>query len=120
MVYQVPASKASIKQNRFEFDVPVEGKAKPKRFSMPKMQYLPADITSRMTQSGAAIAAAQAEGKEPSEADMVAFSELQRELFERFAPGLYQLVEMEQLGAIQEAWQEASGVSLGESLPSAD
>lgn len=120
MVYQVPASKASIKQNRFEFEVPQAGRAKPKKFSLPKMQYLNADITSRMTIHGAEIAKAQKTGEDPSPDVQAEFAKLQREIFDQYAPGLYELVDMDQLNELQEAWQEASGVSLGESSGSAD
>lgn len=123
MVFKVPASKASIKQNQFEFELEVpgsNGKTKTKRFVLPKMQYISSDIRERMQRTTAPLKAAIDAGQEPTPEQQVEASIIQRELFERYVPGLYELVTDDQIRAIQEAWQEASSVEMGESSPSAD
>ncbi len=123
MVFQVPASKASINQNRFEFelDIPAaNGKSKKRKFSLPKMQFVSSDVRHRMQRVGVKIDSLQKEGETVDPALQVEAAEIQRELIEKYAPGLYELVTDDQLQAIQEAWQEASNIGLGESSPSAD
>lgn len=123
MVFKVPASKASIKQNQFEFELEVpgsNGKKKSKRFTLPKMQYISSDLRERMQRTSIPLKAAIDAGIEPDPADAVEASKIQRELFEKYAPGLYELVTDDQIQALQAAWQEASGITLGESSPSAD
>lgn len=118
MVFKVPASKASIKQNQFEFEIEREGK-KPKRFSMPKMQYISSDLRDRMQRASLPLQKMK-EGDEVDAEVMINLSTIQRELFDRYAPGLYELTSDDQIQEIQKAWQEASGIELGESSPSAD
>ena len=126
MVFQVPASKASIKQNQFEFELPIEeideqGKKKKskRRFSVPKMQYINSDLRERMQRASLPLQNAQ-EGDEIDAAVQIELSAIQRELFEKYAPGIYGLVTDDQILAIQQAWQEASSITTGESSPSAD
>lgn len=116
MVFKVPESKASIKQNQFEFTLP-GGK---KVYSLPKMQYISSDLRERMQSVGSALKADVDAGREPSPEAAAEMGRLQRELFEKYAPELYKKVSDDQLEAIQEAWQEASNITLGESSPSAD
>ncbi|KKI16371.1 MULTISPECIES: hypothetical protein [unclassified Leucobacter] len=116
MVFEVPASKASIKQNQFQFKLPDSKKT----YTLPKMQYISSDIRERMQRTSVTLKAAIDAGVEPDPADALEASKIQRELFERYAPGLYELVTDDQIRAIQEAWQEASSIELGESSPSAD
>lgn len=98
MAFAVPASKASIKQNRFEFTLPGDRTTK---YSMPKLQYLKPSVLSLL------------DGKDKT--DVVVG------LLEEYAPGvLGQLESMEQLTALYEAWAEASGISVGESSASTD
>lgn len=118
MVFQVPASKASIKQNQFEFEVPVSGK-KTRKYTVPKMQYISSDLRERMQRASLPLQGLK-EGDSVEPAVQIELSIVQRELFDRYAPGLYELVTDDQILAIQEAWQEASSVTLGESSPSAD
>ena len=127
MVFQVPASKASVKQNQFEFEIPVEvvdenGKTKKqkKKYSLPKMQYISSDLRERMQRASLPLKRAIDAGEQPSPEEQVESSIIQRELFEKYAPDLYQHVSDDQIQAIQAAWQEASGITLGESSPSAD
>lgn len=115
MVFEVPASKASIQQNQFEFKLP----GSKKTYSLPKMQYISSDLRERMQSVGGALKADVDAGREPDPAAAAEMGRIQRELFEKYAPDLYKQVSDDQLEVIQEAWQEASGITLGESEPSA-
>lgn len=115
MAFEVPASKASIKQNQFTFKLPSGEK-----FTLPKMQFISSDLRERMQRASLPIKAAIDAGDQADPAAQVEAAMIQRELFEKYAPGLYELVSDDQIQAIQQAWQEASGISLGESSPSAD
>lgn len=115
MTFQVPASKASIKQNQFEFELPTGEK-----FTVPKMQYLNADIRQRMSRIGADLKEVIDEGGKPSPIQAAELQQVQRELLENYAPGVYSLVSDDQVQAIFAAWQEASNITPGESSASAD
>jgi hypothetical protein len=96
MVYQVPASKASIKQNRFEFTLPGSKKV----YSVPLMKFIkPAiviDLDGTLTQEAMGV-----------------------RLFKEYLPEVFSLIDdSEQLEALMAAWQEASGVTVGESTAS--
>lgn len=97
MVYQVPASKASLKQNRFEFQIPGSKKI----YSVPLLKFLKPALAFRI-ESATEVEAASA-----------LFDEYLPEALEKFEDG-------EQLGAFMQAWAEASGVTVGESKASAD
>jgi hypothetical protein len=92
MVFQVPASKSSVKQNRFEFSLPGSAKV----YSVPKLEYVKPSLALQFedaTDVGAA-----------------------RLLFGAYLPEAFGLLEdVEQLGALMEAWKDASGVTPGES-----
>ncbi len=97
MVYQVPASKASIKQNRFEFSLPGSKKV----YSVPKLQFVKPSLAlsfGEMTEVQVANA-----------------------LFTEYLPEAFPLLEdSSQLQALMEAWQaESEGVGVGESEASA-
>lgn len=116
MVFQVPAAKASIKQNRFEFQLPGAKKV----WSLPKLQYLSPDLSRRIRT--AAIEAQEfidenGEVRPDAPPEKIApLSEIQTEILEHYCPGLSALLEGEdQVTALIEAWQEASKVSVGES-----
>ena len=97
MVFQVPPSKASIKQNRFEFSLPGSKKV----YSVPKLGFVNPSLILQM------------EGE--SEAAAV------KALFDEYLPEAFPLFEdSAQLEVFMGAWKEASGVSLGESEASAD
>lgn len=113
--FQVPASKASIKQNQWSFTLPTGEK-----FTVPKMQYLNADIRQRMARIGADLKRIIDEGGKPNPQQVAELQTVQRELLEKYAPGIYTLVSDDQIEAIFSAWQEASGISVGESSASAD
>ncbi|AYN58243.1 tail assembly chaperone [Arthrobacter phage Kepler] len=109
MTFEVPASKASIKQNQFEFKVPGERKAR----TLPLMKFLPLGLRSKMATAARPIAAAQDAGREPSPAELEQLGTLQLELLEKYSPGVTDSLDSEQLGALLKAWQEASGVTVG-------
>jgi len=116
MVYEIPASKASIKQNVFEFKVP--GERKPR--SMPKQQYLNGDLRARLAGVVVTIRRHQADGTEPGEENLLAIQDLQREVLEHYNPDLYKLLDTDQITDLLKAWGEASSIDLGESSASAD
>lgn len=125
MPYEVPASKASFKQNRFEFTIwdYDDGERIPGSdvtYSIPKMQYINSDIRQRMLEVSMPLKKIIDEGGKPAPEQAAEVTKIQRELFEKYAPGLYGRIADDQLNAIQEAWQEASGIQLGESSASAD
>lgn len=123
MTFQVPVSKASFEQNQFKFELPVpdgKGKLRNKVFTLPKMQYISSDIRARLQQSSVEIKRCIDANEEPGLDVQLEAASIQRELFEKYAPNLYSYVTDDQIRAIQEAWQEASAVNLGESSPSAD
>lgn len=96
MVYQVPASKASIKQNRFEFQLP----GSKKTYSVPKLQFVKP-----------ALALSFGDLTEVQVANL---------LFNEYLPEVFpQLEDGSQLEALLNAWKEASeGVGVGESSAS--
>lgn len=98
MVYQVPPSKASLKQNRFEFGLPGSKKV----YSVPKLQFVKP-----------ALALTFGDLTEVQVANL---------LFAEYLPEVFpQLEDGSQLEALLNAWKEASeGVGVGESSASAD
>jgi hypothetical protein len=112
MVFQVPESKAN--DNLFEFSIPGSEKV----WALPKLQYLRASQAEELTGVTAKIRRVGAEKAKKDPALVGEISDIQRKIVEQYCPGLYDLVTNDQLGALMEAWQEASTVSLGESSPS--
>lgn len=112
MVYQVPPSKASIKQNRFEFTVPGSRKV----HTLPKVQYLrPSDLA---TLQG--LASEVGEGQTPTSEQAQRIYAAQLAIFDHYVPGFIGLFDdSEQIGALMAAWQAESNISLGESSASA-
>ncbi|QOI67659.1 tail assembly chaperone [Arthrobacter phage Orcanus] len=111
MTFEVPASKASIKQNQFEFKVPGERKAR----TLPLLKFLPVALSGRLSEAARPIAAAQEANREPAREDLAKLGTLQLELLEKYSPGLTEVLDNDQLGAVLVAWQEASGITVGES-----
>ncbi|AYN56831.1 tail assembly chaperone [Arthrobacter phage Andrew] len=109
MTFEVPASKASIKQNQFEFKVPGERKAR----SLPLLKFVPLGLRSRLAEAAKPIQAAQAAGQDPALEDLQVLGSIQLELLNKYSPGLVDLVDDDQLGAILAAWQEASKITVG-------
>lgn len=98
MVFQVPTSKASVKQNRFEFQLP----GSKKTYSVPKLQFVKPSLALQF-----------------GDLTEVQVANL---LFGEYMPEVFPLLEdSSQLEALLEAWKEASeGVGVGESSASAD
>lgn len=98
MVFQVPPSQASVKQNRFEFQLP----GSKKTYSVPKLQFIKPALALQF-----------------SELTEVQVANL---LFAEYIPDVFPLLEdATQLEALLGAWKEASeGVGVGESSASAD
>lgn len=99
MVYQVPKSKASIKQNRFEFSFPGERKVR----SVPLLQYVRPALALKFEELGEA------------ESVKLLFADIypSEDLFAKFE-------DVEQFEAWLEEWQRQSGVTVGESSASPD
>lgn len=111
MVYEVPASKASIKQNRFEFRVPGSRKT----HSVPKVQYIKPSALRRLNE----LAAQVPDGEDPSPQISQAIYTEQMALFEHYVPGFEDMFEDSmQIGELFNAWQAESNISLGESSAS--
>lgn len=101
MTFAVPASKASIAQNRFSFTLP----GSKKKHSLPKLAYTPVGIMSTAFTDPAA----------PKSDELLAlFISLGVDRDAAFT------LDNGQLGSIADAWAEASGISLGESSASTD
>lgn len=99
MTFQVPESKRSIGQNRFHATMP-DGTP----FSLPKAKYL------KMGQ----IETLSGNASDVTITDIIAlFGEDEETL------ALIRDLDHEQLQALMQAWQADSGLSLGESTPSA-
>ena len=119
MVFQVPASKASIKQNVFEFQIP----GKEKVWSLPKAQYLRADLMTEMKAHVAVLQPILEAGGEPTKEQAMALEEVQTRILTEYCPGLLAEITSEQVPEILKAWQAFSrpdGVGLGESSASSD
>jgi hypothetical protein len=119
--FVVPPSKASIEQNRFFFTVPRWTKTgdpvagSERTYSFPKLQYLPPKFQHRVLEAAAAIP----EGQEPNPAQLLVMWDLQIDIAQHYVPGFVDLFQDgEQMGAVFEAWQASSGISLGESSAS--
>ena len=95
MAFQIPASKRSIKQNRFEF------KVGNKTHSIPLLKFLPVRAA-ELFENGKNLAGLIAAADEDATREVI------RDL------------DGEQLEALIEAWQEASGVEVGESSASSE
>jgi hypothetical protein len=94
MVYEVPKSRASIAQNRFAFKFAGSSK----KYDVPLMKYIKPALAMKLERL--------------SDAEVVVA------LFEEYFPGqnLFEKFEdSEQFEAFMLAWQEASGIELGES-----
>lgn len=98
MVFQVPPSKASVKQNRFEFTLPGAKKV----YSVPKLNFLKPSLALSF--------------------DALTEVQVANALFNEYLPEVFPLIEDgAQLEALLNAWKDASeGVGVGESSASAD
>jgi hypothetical protein len=95
-MFEVPASRASVKQNQFEFKIPGDRKT----YSIPKLQFLRPALLRQMDSM-------------KNQVDRV------YALIENYHPGLVdKFDDMEQLTALYTAWSEGSGITVGESSAS--
>lgn len=98
MVYKVPKSKASIKQNRFEFEMPDDPDT---TLSVPLLKYLKPSLVFELN------------GVDQAQALRRMLEEYHPDIFDRFE-------DMEQMTDLYEAWAKESGIDLGESSASSD
>ncbi|MEC5185298.1 hypothetical protein RCH12_002774 [Cryobacterium sp. MP_3.1] len=100
MVFQVPPSKASSKQNRFEFQVVADGPV----YSIPLLKYVKNGLKARLSQLTE---------------ENLKFSDLLM-IFEAdpAARTAVDEIEQEQTDELLKAYHEASGITLPESSPS--
>lgn len=95
MPYQVPPSKKSLKQNRFEFNMPGDKKV----YSVPLLKFLKPDLVLELDELSQGMA--------------------MRRLLEVEMPGLLpKFDELDQLVGLFEQWGKESGIELGESSAS--
>lgn len=107
-MYEVPKSKASIKQNRFEFKMP-DGK----KYSIPKLEFIKPSLGLKFAELEVKTDATGQQTADPQQA-----AEVVRLVFETYFPGggLFELFEdSEQFADWMQKWTEASGVPLGKS-----
>jgi hypothetical protein len=96
-VFKLPASKASLAQNRFRFQLPDEDHVR----SIPKLKFLKPSVAVKI--------------------ETMALQEAVIELFTMYEPDLLDRLDgLDQLEVFTQAWAEASGIALGESKPSSD
>lgn len=116
MTFEVPASKASIKQNQFG---PIKIPGVRKTWTLPLLKFIPVGMRGSLADAAKPIKAAQDAGRKPTNEELGKLGELQLQLLNRYAPGLVDEVDDEQLAAILVAWQKASNITVGESAASA-
>jgi len=96
MVFQVPAAKKSIGQNKFEFQIPGEDKT----YAIPLIKYIKPSVV--------------------AEAQMLPAAAGVKRLLDEVAPGVFDKLEQgSQVDALFDAWSEESDIDLGESSASA-
>lgn len=102
MVFAVPASKRSLKQNRYEFTIPGDKK----KYSIPLAKYLPSGAVERMGELADQV----------SIFDILSFFD-DSEVTEGTAAAVRKL-DNEQIMALMADWQKESGITVGESSAS--
>lgn len=109
--FEVPAAKASLEQNKFKFKIPGEKKM----YSLPYAQYLTNGLKDPLVDAVRKIAPLVEAGKQDqiSPEEALAIQACYRTIFERYAPGAFDLMDKDQAEALIEAWQEASNTSVG-------
>lgn len=100
--FTVPESKRSIRQNQFEFHVPGDRKV----YRIPKAKYLPVGLIEKF----------EGEKKELSVADVLAMFDNGDDA----TLAAIRTLDAEQLQALTKAWQQDSGLTVGESEASTD
>lgn len=108
MVFEVPKSKSSIMQNRFEFKMP-DGK----KYSIPLLEFIKPSLALKFNEVDVKVDADGNRMVDTKDAQMVV-----KVLFDAYFPDIDLFAvfdDSEQFGAWMLAWTDASGVSLGES-----
>lgn len=105
--FQVTASSL----DPFVFRLPGERKDR----ELPHLGSLPIGIKGDLARASAPMMKAIKAGRKPTDAAELAAGEAMLSLFDRVAPGLTNLIDERQLAQLMAAWEEHSGVSLGES-----
>jgi hypothetical protein len=100
MVYEVPASKRSIKQNQFQFKVPGNRKT----FSIQKAKYMTVGQIETLSNKGGEVQLTDI-------LDILGQGEAREAVL---------TLEQEQMMALFEAWQADSGLTMGESSASTE
>jgi hypothetical protein len=96
-VYRLPASKKSLKQNQFEFQLVEDGPI----YSIPKLKFVKPSLAVQIEDLPLQVAVVR--------------------LFDEFHPGLFESFEdADQLEGFTRAWATASGINIPESKPSSD
>lgn len=123
--------KPSFKQNVFEFQL----SGSKKTFSIPLRQYISADLAERLEEAATSAApmikkiqlakdSAKESGEDPVLPDdfnpemLSNLSQLQRELFEQYAPGSYAAGTKGEIQEVMQEWGRVSNIELGESSAS--
>ena len=123
--------KPSFKQNVFEFQL----SGSKKTFSIPLRQYISADLAERLEKAATSAAPmikkiqlakdyAKESGEDPVLPDdfnpemLSNLSQLQRELFEQYAPGSYAAGTKGEIQEVMQEWGRVSNIELGESSAS--
>lgn len=124
MAFEVPKSRASLKQNQFEFTLP----GRKKKYQMPYMQYITNGLRDPLIEVFRELRAtmnisaddidAQEAAKHLSKDTQLRMSELTREIFEKYNPGLYAELDQEQVAALFNEWAAESQTTVGKSSAS--
>lgn len=120
--------KPSFKQNVFEFQL----SGSKKTFSIPLRQYISADLAERLEEAATtaqpmikkiqdAQAIAKETGADPELPEdfnpemLASLAKMQRELFEKYAPGCYTAGTKGEIQEVMQEWGRVSNIELGES-----
>jgi len=121
MTFEVPRSKASLKQNQFEFTLP----GSKKKYQLPLLQFVSNGLRDPLVKTIAEVSEyVDAETGRPRP-DMpkslgVAISDLTQQIFDKHAPGVWEQLDQVQMQALIAEWNRQSSTSVGKSLPSAE
>ena len=112
----VKIGKGRKKRPKFRFQI--EGDSTVHR--LPHMQHLDRDLLARLRQVALKVADPKTGKmrKKPATRDLLETIRIQRDVLERYCPGLYDQLADDQIAELMEAWKAASSVSLGESSAS--
>ena len=103
-MFEVPVSKASLKQNRFEFVLPGSKKV----HSLPLLKFIDTDLADRFIAVGRQLSGTD----EPSDEAKVELAAVMVGVLDRYCPDLK--LSVDQREALLAAWQEASNITAGE------